>query len=194
MAFDYAKQARSRVISQYRDDSKLMALLQGFGDLAFTKFEYAADVLRLIYSIDDMAGAQLDLIGRILVLPRPAVTNTSLVFFGYAGTPGAVGYNVAPYYDYDSAADVLVPLPDPYYQKILKAKAAQNTTDCSTDSVIEIVELVTEDPAVTLTNNLDMTFSIVLSQTPDQLTTLLLNNVPFVPAPPGVQYTGWSSP
>lgn len=192
MAYDYSKQGRSRVISQYRSDPALNALLHGFGELLRLQMETACDVRRLLYSIDDMEGVQLDLIGRVLVQPRPGITNTAIPFFGYDGTPGAVGYNVAPYYDYNRAGEVLVPLPDAYYKRLLKAKTIKNTSDCSIDQIIQIVEVVTGDNAVTLNNGFDLTFAIVLSQTPDDVTTLLLNNYPFIPVPIGVQFTGWS--
>ena len=192
MALDYTDRALSRIIAQYRGDLKMRSLVSGLAGLVNNRLEQACDVRRLLYSIDAMQGAQLDLIGRVLVQPRPTVTNDDLVFFGYAGTPGAVGYNVAPYFDFAGQAQVLVPLPDPPYKKMLKAKAARNVTDCSIDDIIEIVEIVTGDAGIKLVNGHDMTFAITLSATPDELTTLLLNNVPFIPEPAGVRYTGWS--
>ena len=192
MSFDYATLARSRIIAQYRNDSKMNALLTLLADLINTQFEVAADVRRLLYSIDDMSGVNLDLIGRVLVQPRPTVLAGGLVFFGYAGTPGAVGYDVAPYYDFDTSNDVVVPLPDEPYKLLLKAKAAKNNTSCTVDDIILSAQIITGDSNITLTNNLNMTFNLTLSVSPDEYTMLALNNFDIIPEPAGVRFAGWS--
>lgn len=194
MSFDYSSRALSRVIAQYRNDTKLRDFLIAFANMVNTKFEIAADVRRLIYSIDDMSGVQLDLIGRVLVQPRPVVINLGLDFFGYLGTPGATPYNDAPYYDYASASDVLVPLPDPGYRLLLKSKAARNVTYCTIDQIIEISELLTGDSGITLTNNQDMTFELTFSQSLDAYTILLLDNFNVIPVPAGVSFAGYTAP
>ncbi len=192
MSFDYPGRALTRIISQYRDDAKLRSLLTLLGQLINTNFENFADVRRLLYSIDDMSGVQLDLIGRVLVKPRPAVLNIDDVFFGYLGTPGAVGYDVAPYYDFSAETEIYIPLPDPAYQRLLKATVIRNTGDCSIDSIIRAAELMTGDRNISLINNQDMTFELLFSIEPDGYTTILLNNFDVIPEPAGVLFSGWS--
>ena len=192
MSFDYSSLALSRLIAQYRNDRKMQALLSGLADLINDEIEVPCDIRRLLYSIDDMQGAQLDLIGRVLVQPRPVTANADLVFFGYSGTPGAVGYNVAPYFNFSAGGDVVILLPDEPYKKLLKAKAAKNNTDCSVDSIIHTAELITGDSSIQLTNNQDMTFNLVFSAQPDAYTVLLLNNFNIIPEPAGVNFSGWS--
>src|SRR5690625_2141595 len=167
MSFDYAGRAQSRLIAQYRNDAKMRTLLAGLANLVNTEFENAADIRRLLYSIDDMSGVQLDLIGRVLVRPRPAVLNVSVPFFGYEGTPGAVGYNVAPYFDYSQGGDIYIALPDGAYRKLLKATAVRNNTDCSIDSIILAAQVITGDEYVTLINHQNMTFELLFSEEPD---------------------------
>lgn len=192
MSFDYSALAKSRLISQYRNDEKMKTFLTLLGNLINTEFEVANDVRRLLYSIDDMAGAQLDLIGRVLVQERPYVVSEDLVFFGYEGTPGAVGYDVAPYANFDTISDITVLLPDEPYKKLLKAKAAKNNTDCSIDDIIMSAQIITGDPDISLTNGQDMTFALVLSLTPDAYTEIMLDNFDIIPAPAGVEFTGWT--
>lgn len=194
MSMDYAGRALSRRIAQYRHDSKLRSLLTLLADLINSNFEVPADVRRLLYSIDEMSGVQLDLIGRVLVQPRPSFQSVDGVYFGYAGMPDGVGYDQAPYFDYSSGSFTIINLPDTAYRKLLKAKAAKNNTDCSIDSIIRTAALVTGDDGITLTNNQDMTFELVLSQQPDEYTALLLNGYDIIPEPAGVSFAGWSVP
>src|SRR5690625_4118686 len=192
MSFDYAGRAQSRLIAQYRNDAKMRTLLAGLANLVNTEFENAADIRRLLYSIDDMSGVQLDLIGRVLVRPRPAVLNVSVPFFGYEGTPGAVGYNVAPYFDYSQGGDIYIALPDGAYRKLLKATAVRNNTDCSIDSIILAAQVITGDEYVTLINHQNMTFELLFSEEPDAHSTIVINNFNVIPEPAGVRFDGWS--
>jgi len=187
---DYQALALSRIISQYRGDAKLTEFVRLWAELIENEFQIADDMLRLRYSIDDMEGVQLDIIGRVLVQPRPNVTPNIPAFFGYEGTNGAVGYDVAPYFD-DGGGTGLVPAPDVLYRRLLKAKAAWNNTDSYIDSIIESAELITDTVDIELENFKDMSFKIWLSEYPDPFTQFVLDSPSLIPAPTGVDYKGW---
>lgn len=192
MSFDYRQLAISRIISQYRNDEKLSNFITGFANLINNEFENNIDVRRVIYSIDNMNGAQLDLIGRLVVQPRPVILNAGDGFFGYEGTPNATGYNQEPYFDYDNASSSYEALPDFVYRRLLKSKALRNFCDHSYDSIVEVVQLLVGFDRVYVINLNNMSFRINFRETPDAYTQVLLNNYDVVPTPQGVRFDSWS--
>ena len=192
MNVNYAALAATRVISQYRNDDKLNQFLRLMGNMISSEIEFPANIMKLMYNIDFMPGAYLDLIGRVLVQPRPRVIPDSLSYFGFEGMPGATGYDASPYYNFNTAGSVSVPLPDELYKKLLKAKAAKNNTACYIDDIIKSAAIITGDTDIQLVNGHDMSFSLIFSVAPDAYTTLMLNQFDIIPEPVGVNFSGWS--
>ena len=90
---------------------------------------------KLTYDIDKAEGYALDVIGAILDVPRLDIP-VNLAFFGYQGTPLAVGYNIAPYFDFNNPPET-APAPDNLYRMVLHFKVFYNTTDGTRASVLK---------------------------------------------------------
>ncbi|HEQ3590751.1 TPA: DUF2612 domain-containing protein [Vibrio harveyi] len=146
---------------------------------------------KLTYNIDKGEGYVLDVIGAILGLPRLQIP-ANLQFFGFEGTPLAVGFDVAPFYDYDNPGE-LVPVPDAVYKKALHFKVFMNTTDGTRSSVIRATKALLEVEDVELVDNEDMQYKIIVHEPLDDLTLYVLNLYRLYIKPGGVKFLGYQT-
>lgn len=87
------------------------------------------------FDIDNASGTVLDLIGRIVGLPRQVDNIVPIVFFGFSANAASKGFadkfdslrESAPFFDKFGAAYTPYQLQDPEYRKFLKIKIAKNT-------------------------------------------------------------------
>lgn len=142
---DLAAVAAARAATQYRDSEKLLAMISAFvGEM--TEVQSAAfDVLARM-NIDNATGWGLDVIGRILGLPRPLIAAGSFDYFGFSGASGAkpfgwlgipaIGGRFASIF---SPLTGNTPLDDVDYRILLRAKAIRNRTDATPESVLIVI-------------------------------------------------------
>lgn len=185
MNMDHVARAKSRVINEYRSKPRMTKWLTMLPEIANEQLERALDQVYGSYDVDTVSGEQLDVIGRIVGVPRPILRGAAYDVFGYSGNDTYTNYNVAPYIGDGAMVDT--PLNNDLYRKLVKAKIARNVSDGTIDSIIELVEMIIDIKVMALIDNGDMTFDIGIASELDNTTEYLLNNFDIIPRPQGVR-------
>jgi hypothetical protein len=185
MIMDHAARARSRIINQYRGKPRMDKWLTLLPDIADAHLEKPLDQVSNSYDVDTVTGEQLDVIGRIVGMPRPILRGAAYDVFGYDGNDSYTNYSVAPYIGDGDMMDA--PLNNDLYRKLIKAKIARNISDGTSDSIIQLVEMIIGIEVTALVDNGDMSFDIGIASELDNTTEYLLNNFDIIPCPQGVR-------
>lgn len=185
MNMDHVERAKRRIVNQYRNKSRMVKWLTLIPEIANEKLEKAADQVYGSYDVDTVTGEQLDVIGRIVGIPRPVLRGAAYDVFGYAGNDNYTNYNIAPYIG--AGADLDAPLNNDLYRKLIKAKIARNVSDGTSDSIIELLEIVIGVKVTALSSNGDKSFDIGIASELDNTTQYLLDNFDLIPRPQGTR-------
>jgi len=146
---------------------------------------------KLTYAIDKAEGFALDVIGAVLGIPRLEVP-TDLLFFGYEGTPLAVGYELAPYFDFENPAET-TPVPDAVYRMALQFKVFYNVTDGTRASVLKATKTLLAVSDVEIVDAEDMQYKIVVHEPLDDVVIYVLNLYKLYIKPAGVKFLGYET-
>jgi hypothetical protein len=182
---DHVERAKSRIINQYREKPRLGRWLTLLPEIANEQIEKALDQLYGSYDVDTVTGELLNVVGRIVGVPRPILRGAAYDVFGYAGNDSYTNYNVAPYIGDGAVVDA--PLNNDLYRKLIKAKIARNISDGTIDSIIQVVQIIIGVKVTALVDNGDMSFDIGVASELDNTTLYLLNNFDLIPRPQGVR-------
>jgi hypothetical protein len=185
MIMNHAARARSRIINEYRGKPRMDKWLTLLPDIADAHLEKPLDQVCNSYDVDTVTGEQLDVIGRIVGMPRPILRGAAYDVFGYDGNDSYTNYSVAPYIGDGAMLDA--PLNNDLYRKLIKAKIARNISDGTSDSIIQLVEMIIGIQVTALVDNGDMSFDIGIASGLDNTTEYLLNNFDIIPRPQGVR-------
>jgi hypothetical protein len=185
MNMDHVERAKSRIINQYRDKPRVQKWLAHLPQVANEKIEPAIDQLYSSYDVDAVSGELLNVIGRIVGAPRPILRGAAYDVFGYAGNDNYTNYSVAPYIGDGAVVDA--PLNNDLYRKLIKAKIARNVSDGTSDSIIQLLEIVIGVKVTALSSNGDKSFDIGIASELDNTTQFLLDNFDLIPRPQGTR-------
>ncbi|CAI8993074.1 DUF2612 domain-containing protein [Pseudomonas sp. IT-P218] len=185
MIMDHVARAESRIINEYRGKPRMEKWLTLLPAIADEHLEKPLDQVYNSYDVDTVTGEQLDVIGRIVGMPRPILRGAAYDVFGYSGNDSYTNYNVAPYIGDGAMMDA--PLNNDLYRKLIKAKIARNISDGTSDSIIQLVEMIIGVEVTALIDNGDMSFDIGIASELDNTTEYLLNNFDIIPRPQGVR-------
>lgn len=182
------------LIKQYYEKPKAKAEMQMLIESWETINDFIAE-FGTNFDIDNATGDVLDLIGRIVGLPRQVNDVVPLTFFGFSNNPNAKGFWSVTNTNRDSATfyrvnqDVFTPyqLQDPEYRKFLKIKIAKNT--CSpylvSDDRTSLQQVVFDafDGRAYVVDNKDQTLTLYVSPTVDSAELRLILNLDILPRP-----------
>lgn len=185
MKMDHVARARSRIVNQYRNKPRMTKWLTLTPAVANRRLEDTISAVYNSYDVDSVTGEQLDVIGRIVGAPRPILRGAAYDVFGYAGNDNYTNYNVAPYIGDGAVVDA--PLNNDLYRKLIKAKIARNVSDGTSDSIIQLLEIVLGVKVTSLSSNGDKSFDIGIASELDNTTQYLLENFDLVPRPQGTR-------
>lgn len=185
MNLDHVERATSRVINEYRDKQRMLRWLTISPEVANQYIEAPLDQLYGSYDVDTVTGDMLDVIGRIVGVPRPILRAAEFDVFGYAGNDSYTNYNIAPYIGDGEAVDA--PLNNDLYRKLVKAKIARNISDGTADSIIQLVGIITGIKVTALVDNGDKSFDIGFASALDNTTLYLIENFELIPRPQGTR-------
>lgn len=129
------------------------------------------------FDIDNAKGSVLDLIGRIVGLPRQVNSIVPVVYFGFDSNSNAKGFSSisnparesAPFFSVGQETYTPYQLQDPEYRKFLKIKIAKN--NCSpylvSDEKTSLQQVVFDafDGRAYVVDNKDMTLTLYVSPT-----------------------------
>lgn len=182
--FNYSLRAESRIISQYRGKPKFTEWVKITPEILEADIEPAIQTLIRSYNIDMASDELLNIIGRIVGMPRPIVKVTTTDVFGYEGNDSYVNYNAAPYIGEGEAQDA--PMSNDLYKKLIRAKIARNISDGTYDSIVTLTNFVLGFDVTAIVDYGDMSFQIGVEREPDANTRFLIENFDIIPRPQGV--------
>lgn len=138
---DHASKALSRVYWQYRNAPKMRDWLQILPKIGQEAIERPLGQIVNLLDIDNAAGEQLNIIGRIAGIDRPRIRSDALQVFAYNGTIGAQPYGTAPYREPGTELPTIL-LPDYLYRVLIKAKIMRNNGAATLDDVKAAVDFI----------------------------------------------------
>lgn len=181
-----------RIYAQYRNAPKAVVWYNITRQLA-AKLGDAAQAVRVMYDIDNAEGAQLDVIGRIVVQSRDFMGQVTM-------TPGWCAAAVNDPTECGDPSDMCSALSidqdaqmsDDLYRLAIKAKIIKNNSDATIESILEGMNfLLPNADVLRVTDGEDMSFSIEFYGNISELERWALRNQSFVPKPQGVRFNGF---
>lgn len=185
MIMDHVERAKYRIINEYRNKQRMVDWLTITPAIANQNLESPLDRIYRSYDVDTVIGEELDIIGRIVGVPRPILRAAEFDVFGYLGNDSYTNYNISPYIGDGEAVDA--PLNNDLYRKLVKAKIARNISDGTADSIIQLVEIIIGVKVTALVSNVDKSFDIGVASTLDNTTLYLIENFDLIPRPQGTR-------
>lgn len=180
-----------RIYAQYRNKPKAVAWLSIVREMG-GDLESAAYAVRKMYDIDSNVGAQLDIIGRIIVLGRDFVSDVPLYPGLFAEPDGdQCGDDSAAFSESSIGTDSA--MQDDLYRIALRAKIYKNNGDATIESILDAMNIIA--PGIEYIQVLDtenMAFSIEYTGTVSNLERWALFNTNLVQKPQGVRFLGFN--
>jgi hypothetical protein len=181
-----------RIYAQYRTKPKAVAWYNITRSLA-AQLADATQAIRVMYEIDTAEGEQLDILGRIVVIPRnfiQPVPMTPPQFASPANSPGEFGDDTAMFSTLSSDSDEQ--MTDDLYRLIIKSKIIKNNSDATTESILYGMNFLLPNAEVLrITDGEDMSFTVEFYGNISPLERYAVLNAQLVPKPQGVRFGGF---
>lgn len=179
-----------RIYAEYRNKPKAVAWYAITRTLG-AEIDTAAQAVRRMYDIDGNEGAQLDIIGRVVVADRHYLSTIQL-------SPGLFGLT-----DGDSFGDTNAmfsevsvgqdsQMSDEFFRLVIRAKILKNNSDASIESILDgVTFLIPGVNVVRVIDGEDMSFAIEFQGNITDLERYALLNAKLIPRPQGVMFNGF---
>lgn len=181
-----------RIYAQYRTKPKAVAWYNITRSLAAYLGD-AAQAVRVMYQIDTAEGEQLDILGRIVVIPRNFIQPVAMTppqFASAANSPGEFGDETAMFSTLSSDSDEQ--MTDDLYRLIIKSKIIKNNSDATTESILYGMNFLLPNAEVLrITDGEDMSFTVEFYGNISPLERYAVLNAQLVPKPQGVRFGGF---
>jgi hypothetical protein len=178
-----------RIYAQYRNKPKAVAwyaICRALGG----EIDAAAQAVRGSYDIDNNIGAQLDVIGRIVVANRNFLANTPLVVSQFGDVDAEFGDVDAIFSELFIGTDSQ--MSDEFFRLVIRAKIVKNNSDATIESILDgVTFLIPGANVVRVIDGEDMSFSIEFSGNITDLERWALLNARLIPKPQGVRFNGF---
>ena len=189
---DFTDIYKEFLILQYYDKPNAVAEIEAYS----SEFENVFDFLKQFlqeFDIDQATGNRLDLIGKIVGVPRFIAGGIPKNFFGFQGDPQSLAYGEGRWRVLsDTLADSAL-MNDGQYRFAIKAKIAKNTvsakviTDDDREGMQSIISRLFDKRAYVV-DNLDMTMTLNIDDDYSSDDVDLLVNANLLPNPQGVRF------
>lgn len=192
---NHTTQAISRLLTQYREASNLIAYISAFTDESDQLETMFQDLLNDRW-IDTAEGAQLDIIGLIVGQSRVVAAFQANPFFGFLGSIGAGTFGTLA----DSGiGEVFITLSDTEfetgtltdaeYRIFIRARIQKNHTNATIEDVITVVNEIVSSTSLYAITEGDATFDIDFDGSLTDTEKLVLTRGELTPRPAGVSVT-----
>lgn len=179
----------NRIYSQYRNKPKAVDFFNITVNMK-EQFDDVFSIIRKMYDIETMIGAQLDIIGDIVVLGRTFEDDVSYNDY-VCGQDGAeCGKSDVQFSPLDGNIDSNVS--DDIYRVLLRDKIQKNNINATYEEILDSLMLISPDNDVYIIDNEDLTFSVVFNKPLTQDQKFILDTFDVVPRPQGINYTGYT--
>lgn len=179
-----------RIYAQYRNKPKAVAWYEIARKLGGS-LEAAAEAVRKSYDIDNAVEEQLNVIGRIVVIPRSFVGSIPM-------NPGMFDLTDGSEFGDDDAMfsaltiDQDGQLSDDLYRLVIKAKIIKNNGDATIENILDgMSSLLPNAEILRVADGEDMSFSIEFYGQITNLERFALLNAGLVPKPQAVRFNGF---
>lgn len=181
----------NRIYWQYRNKPKLTAWYNITRDIGQSLYD-ASQVVRNMYNVDMMSGAQLDIIGRVVVADRNYIKSQLLKTASYAPDGQGAQYGDEEAMYSVGATDVNGTMSDELYRLVIKSKIIKNNCGAYIEDILKAFKtLFPNVTQATLRDYEDMSFDIQYSGEITELERWALLNVNLLPKPVGVRIIGF---
>lgn len=180
---DYLEEARGDITQQFVDKKTIDLYLQ----LLLKQQEAIQQVFKDLLqkrSIDEAAGAQLDIIGEIVGQPRELISADLFDFFGFQGALKAGSYGDinnptvgSRWYDFGQPVGGNVLLDDSTYRLFIKAKILKNTTASTPEEFIAFMNFMFGTTNTLYVAEGDASYTILFGRQLSEFEQVLLNYV-----------------
>ena len=181
----------NRIYAQYADKPKAVAWYNITPNMAQPLFD-TFDAVRMSYNIDTAVGAQLDVIGRIVVIDRGFelfVVFDPDTYFGGSGDACQFGGIDS---QFESTGSVLSQeVSDAIFRVLIRAKIAKNNNDATLDDIASALSFITESSPIRVVDNENMTMSVSFGSELTDIERFVFNTFDVVPRPQGVRFLGY---
>lgn len=179
-----------RIYAQYRNQPKAVdwyAITRVLGG----QISAAAQAVRESYNIDTAVGAQLDVIGRIVVADRNFLSATPL-FPGLFAEPDGDEFGDTDAMFSETSIGTDSQMSDEFFRLVIRAKIVKNNSDATIESILRGMNfLVPGANVVRVIDGEDMSFAIEFAGQITDLERWALLNASLVPKPQGVRFNGF---
>lgn len=177
-----------RMYAQYADKPKTVEWLNITPSMADSLFN-ASDNVRMSYYIDTAVGAQLDVIGRVVVIDR---SYESQIVFTPDARFGATRFGGLSARFNNRGETVSNEVSDAIYRVLIRAKIAKNNSDATLDGIVKSLSYITNSNPITVVDNEDMTFSVSFGTELTSIERFVFDTFDVVPRPQGVRFLGYT--
>lgn len=181
----------NRIYAQYADKPKAVAWYNITPNMAQPLFD-TFDAVRMSYDIDTAVGAQLDVIGRIVVIDRgfeSFVVFDPDTYFGGSGDACQFGGIDS---QFESTGSVLSQeVSDAIFRVLIRAKIAKNNNNATLDGIASALSFITESSPIRVVDNENMTMSVSFGSELTDIERFVFNTFDVVPRPQGVRFLGY---
>lgn len=181
----------NRIYAQYANKPKAVAWYNITPAMAQPLFD-TFDAVRISYDIDTAVGAQLDVIGRIVVIDRgfeSFVVFDPDTYFGGSGDACQFGGIDSQFESTGSVSSQEVS--DAIFRVLIRAKIAKNNNDATLDGIASALSFITESSPIRVVDNENMTMSVSFGSELTYIERFVFNTFDVVPRPQGVRFLGY---
>ena len=187
---DYKTTARSRLTDRHRSDETFLAILDTLVEIKSQRQKQYLDIADTFLDIDKSEGKNLDLIGKLIGEERTLVNFIDRSYFGFLGARLSESYDIGYWYSlYKNKYGTLRTLTDEEYRRVLKARVVKNSSDNNRNSLIEVLNILSNNNKSLVTESYDNTAIKVEVEDYDGLVSYYLskykNNKNLIPIPLG---------
>lgn len=179
-----------RIYAQYRTKPKAMSWYAIAHTMSGSLVD-TAELVRVMYDIDNATGEQLNTIGRIVVVDRSFIADIELFPGLFDLTDGdQFGDDEAMFSGLSAGEDSQ--MSDDLYRLAIKAKIIKNNGDATIESILQGMNFLLPNAEVLrVADGEDMSFSIEFYGSITELQRWALLNANLIPKPQGVRFNGF---
>lgn len=183
-------QKPDRIYAQYRNKPKAVAWYKIAMSLA-TQLSDVSQAVRIMYNIDSASDELLNIIGRIVVVPRNFIGYVALNPGMFAEPDGAEFGDDAAMFSALSV-DQDAQMSDDLYRLAIKSKIIKNNKAATIEDILYGMNFLLPNAEVLkVIDGEDMSFSVELYGNITELERWALLNATLVPKPQGVKFNGF---
>jgi hypothetical protein len=125
------------IISQYAHSRTICGLVRNMNTYLDPRADFN-NFFDYVWNIETAQGFGLDILGRIVVIPRELEITVESKYFGFKEA-GAKGFNQAPFYNGQTTTQTYS-LPDNEYRKVILVKALSNISSSNSAAINQLLQ------------------------------------------------------